>query len=360
MSKKSHGYVELYWTCPNCSNENRGSVRVCATCGSPQPDNVEFHQAARQELITDEEKLAQAKAGADIHCAYCGTRNPATATHCSQCKAELSEGVQRKAGRVVGAFKTGPAETVTCPHCGTKNPDVNLTCANCGGRLGTPQPSEQAAAEPAAKPQAKGKLPAALIAIPMVLCALAAVFLFLSNKTKTLTGTVTAVQWERSIPIEAFGPVEHQDWLAELPADAEVGSCQLEVYSVESEPVPGAEEVCGTPYTVDKGSGFGEVVQDCEYHVYEDYCSYTVNEWQVVETAVLEGNDLNPVWPQPSLSSDERLGDEREESFACIFEANGESYTYTTEDSSLFQQCQIGSTWELEVNTFGNVAGISQ
>ncbi len=39
-----------------------------------------------------------ASAGADIHCGFCGTRNPATATICSQCGADLKEGKARQAG----------------------------------------------------------------------------------------------------------------------------------------------------------------------------------------------------------------------------------------------------------------------
>jgi hypothetical protein len=41
-------------------------------------------------MVTDEKAVQAAQAGADIHCAFCGTRNPATAKVCSQCGADLT------------------------------------------------------------------------------------------------------------------------------------------------------------------------------------------------------------------------------------------------------------------------------
>ena len=124
MARKTIGHVELQWTCPNCGGINPGPVKVCQSCGAPQPEDVKFEQAVRQELITDEEKLAQAEAGADIHCPYCGARNPAGAETCSQCGGDLVEGVQRESGQVVGAFVSGPEKIIKCPRCGAENSDV--------------------------------------------------------------------------------------------------------------------------------------------------------------------------------------------------------------------------------------------
>ena len=135
MARKKLGHVELQWTCPNCGGINPGLEKTCQACGAPQPDDVEFEQASGQELITDEEKVAKAEAGADIHCPYCGTRNPAGVATCSQCGGDLSEGALRKAGRVVGAYKTGPIEMVPCPHCGAENPDTIVNCQQCGGGI---------------------------------------------------------------------------------------------------------------------------------------------------------------------------------------------------------------------------------
>jgi hypothetical protein len=121
MARKVKGYVELYWKCPSCGSENLGSHAYCTSCGGPQPRNVDFHQASKQQLITDPERLKRIKAGADIHCGFCGTRNPATATKCSQCGADLKQGARRSTGKVLGAFAEGAVEPVTCANCGTMN-----------------------------------------------------------------------------------------------------------------------------------------------------------------------------------------------------------------------------------------------
>ncbi len=214
MAKKSLGHIELQWTCPNCGTINPGPVKVCEGCGAPQPEDVEFHQAERQELVTDEEKLAQAKAGADIHCAYCGTRNSPGAKVCSQCKADLSEGAQRKAGRVVGAFKTGPAQQVACPHCGAENPDTAKKCSQCGGSLARIR-EERTREEPrqAAKPKPKR---GSFAAIGVVLVIVFVVVAFLFLRTSEVSGVVQSVGWERAISIEEFGPNEHEDWYDQL------------------------------------------------------------------------------------------------------------------------------------------------
>jgi ribosomal protein L40E len=362
MTRKKIGYVELHWTCPNCGNNVPGTEETCLTCGSPQPEDVQFHQAERQELITDEEKIARAKAGADIHCAYCGTRNPADATSCSQCKADLSEGAQREAGRVVGAFKTGPVEQIQCPHCGAENPDTALTCSQCSGSLKIheePEPEIKAKAK-AAKAKPKRGSMIVIGAFAVIICIAVAVFAFLSLRTTELTGTVEDVRWERSIPIEAFIPVEKSDWWDEIPNEGQIISCDEDVRSIEDSPAANSVEVCGTPYTMDTGSGVGEVVQDCEYHVYDDYCTYSIEEWSVIEFATTSGNDLFPSWPDPVLTMDERLGETRTETYACIFEADGELYTYEVDDLAEFQDCQIGSSWKLNVNTFGAVLSIEK
>lgn len=357
MAKKKLGYVELHWECPNCSTINPGSETVCRGCAAPQPEDVEFFQPTRQQLIEDEERLKKAKAGVDIHCAYCGARNPAGATTCSQCKADLSEGKRREAGKVVGAYHEGEVPEITCPHCGSKNPETSSRCSNCGGSLSKkPEPAAvkaAAAAQPAAKPK-RG----ALLVIGLIFAAICVSIYFIFLRTSATNGTVTGVEWERSVVLEALVPVEYQDWIDEIPADGEVVSCSEEKRGETDQPTEGAVEICGTPYSVDTGSGFAEVVQDCIYEIYDDYCTYTMVEWGAVDVIAVGGQDFNAYWPDPDLTQDQRLG-QGEESYTIIFSADGETYRYPTEDYALFQQAEIGSRWELEINSIGGVQSIS-
>jgi len=116
--------------------------------------------------------------------------------------------------------------------------------------------------------------------------------------------------------------------------------------------------VCGTPYTVDQGSGVGEVVQDCEYEVYDSYCDYQVLQWTVVTQSAAQDDDLQPYWPDLNLGPGQREGD-REERYTVIFASGGKRYTYETSDPDVFSQFIPGSDWTLEVNTFGGVTRVS-
>jgi hypothetical protein len=361
MARKVKGYVELYWTCPSCGNENAGSHAYCMSCGSPQPRNVDFHQGRVAELLTDAEKIRRAKAGADVHCGFCGTRNPADAKLCSRCNADLTAGAKRGSGKLLGAFKSaaqGAVAPLECPNCGALNAGNRRTCGSCGGSL-APAAVKDA---PAAKAQPAGKPfgSPALIIGGLVLLALCALVYFLFLRTSRVEATVVGAEWQRSIVVEQYGPIELEGWLDEVPGDATNLSCREEVRTTQDQPPSNANyrEVCGTEYVVDTGSGSGEVVQDCLYEVYADYCSYTIDAWAPYDTVELQGVGLSPEWPQPSISSAQRLGDQ-DQSYTCIFQAGGDTYDYQTESLSQFQRCTTGSRWILEITSLGGVSSIT-
>ena len=199
---------------------------------------------------------------------------------------------------------------------------------------------------------------AGLIGLGVLLCIVVIVYLVMANKTEAVTGQVQSVHWSRTIVVEGLRPVEREAWYDEVPADAELGACTLKYHHTEQELVEGAREVCGTPYTVDTGSGAGEVVQDCVYEVDADWCKYTVQEWQQIDALVLEGNDLSPAWPQLTLADGEREGEQTEE-YQVTFSSDGQSYRWDTSSQTEFVQYEPGSKWQLEVNTFDQLMGVS-
>jgi hypothetical protein len=79
MQKRSRKFVQLEWECSACHARNPGPEQSCLSCGAPQPDDVEFVLPAEAKVVRDKEMLKRARAGADIYCAFCETRNPATA-----------------------------------------------------------------------------------------------------------------------------------------------------------------------------------------------------------------------------------------------------------------------------------------
>lgn len=360
MAKKELGYVEMEWTCPNCNTRNSGRVRVCKNCGTAQPADVVFEQAAEEAFIEDEAVIAAAQAGPDIHCEFCGTRNAATNETCVRCGAELAGGQRRAKGRVVGRHRDKPAPTVTCEFCGTENRATNAKCTNCGAPIPGAKPTP--ASPPTQKPAAGrsgGINPMIFVGIAAVLLVACIGFFVLMSRTDAATGRVTDVSWERTIVILGLAPVSYSDWEDEIPSGADVDSCREEVRYTSDSPQPRSQEVCGEPYTIDTGTGIGEVVQDCEYQVYDDYCSYTVLEMQPVGMAQLDGRDMNPLWPEPQLESQQELG-ERDETYTITFDVDGEQFVYRTGSAEVYSQLEPGSEWTVEINQFGNIVNVER
>lgn len=363
MAKKSLGYTELEWTCTNCDTRNPGAQKTCLSCGAPQPENVEFHQPAQEKLVTDKEKLAQAKAGPDIHCHYCGSRNSATAKTCSQCGADLSEGEKRKQGKVLGTHRDKAAPPITCPACGASNASDAPKCVQCGASLITkktatvppPVPAKPSRATPATKMNTPAKI--ALGGMTLLVCAILIGAIMLLTRTSDVTATASGATWTRSIAIEQLQPVTRQGWRDEIPMGAVRGECTQKLRREQDQPAANTVEVCGTPYTVDTGSGYGQVVQDCKYQVYDDFCQYTSQEWQRVNELTQQGDGGMPLrWPALSLPDNQREA-ARSESFLCTFTTENGIKSYSG-GPDLLDWCQPGSRWTLQVNGLGSISDL--
>lgn len=357
MTQKELGYVELEWTCKHCGTINPGMNRVCSNCGAPIEVDDKFELPDQQQLITDQAKLEEAKAGPAIQCPYCNVLNPAGTKICIQCGGDIEAGLMRQAGETLGAYKSEAVPDKPCPSCGQMVKADAQRCPYCGGSL-----VEQAKPAPAA-PVVPKKTPLWLIVggIALVVLCLASVIVFivLGNRTNAVNATVADTRWQRSIEILEQQPVKHSAWSEDVPSEAQNVSCREEYKETSSNPAPNSTEVCGTPYTVDVGSGAGKVVQDCEYQVYADYCDYTVLDLVVVNTAVAMGSDQNPFWPATNLQAGQQEGG-RYETYTVTFAASGDTYSYNPADQAEYLQYAPGSEWVLDVNTFGNINEVRQ
>jgi ribosomal protein L40E len=346
--KETIGVVQLEWVCPNCSGRNPGPEKTCKNCGAPQPENVKFQRAADEKLITDSDTIKAAKSGADIHCGFCGTRNPAGATNCSQCGGDLKEGKRRQAGE---ALQSAPkVKIIKCTNCGTENPSTERNCKSCGSPLPGAQPSQPATAQASAsKAQAQTKKPNWLllggIGALFLACCIAAIFLFVLP-SRTVQGTVSDVHWITYVPVEQIEAVKYTDQSGSPPSDAYNLSCRTDTH-----------EVCEEK-TIDQGNGYGDVVKEC-HDVTEDICSYTRDEWQTFQTYTLEGSNLTPVYDNPSITSDQRIGTSSEE-LTVTFSTSDGQVNYTPSSVSEFQQYQPGSTWKLSMNAAGGILSVGK
>ncbi len=358
MVRKTLGYVELEWTCPQCGTRNRGTDKICTSCGRAQPKRVAFHQGAEDELIEDAVEIARAKAGPDVHCAFCGARNAADAERCSQCGADLTSAAARASGQVLGAPRGGAAAPVICPRGGAADAASALHCTGCGASLPRAAPSQPRA--PATKKPGRKLGLGAILAIgagALLAIALCVILVLALIPSKEVIGVVESVSWERSIAVEALTDVTEKAWRDEIPSGARIGACTSSYRHTQDSPAPNATEVCGTAYTVDTGTGHGQVVQDCEYRVYDDRCEYTVQQWQRVDTLTLSGRDRDPRWPSVRLGANQREGD-REERYEVVLATDGKDYTHTTSDPDAFARFQIGSRWRITTNALGGIRSL--
>jgi hypothetical protein len=340
MQKRSRKFVQLEWECSACHARNPGPEQSCLSCGAPQPDDVEFVLPAEAKVVRDKEMLKRARAGADIYCAFCETRNPATATTCKQCGADLSEGTRRKAG---GEVKRRVAKkTVLCSHCEAENNASNRVCVECGAPLAEKKSPHAAQAKNKSEPKRKWGLFAVLAVI--LLCIGGAIFFFAPSET--VTGKVEQVHWQTMLPVQEEREEHHHDERGRPPADAYDVSCHTE-----------SEEVC-TERTIDRGNGFAEVVEDCDTRE-EKYCSYTVQTWKTVETLTLSGDDYDPHYANASLSADQRLGKESAV-YEVVFSVDGDLLTYETTSLKEYRSFKIGSNWTLELNRLGTIVSVER
>jgi uncharacterized OB-fold protein len=320
MARKSLGFVPLIWECPSCGTQNPGPIKTCTSCGAPQPADVEFLQVDQEkfDFIKDEALIRMAKAGPDIHCPWCGTRNPATAKLCSNCGGELSQGGK-------------PRQT--------------------GGKVRTVSEAHTQTSETVETPRRKMR-PIGIIIGAIILIAIIVGGIIISkwiNETQTVNATVSGVYWERSIGIEEYMQVTRSDWEDQIPASADIQSCTMEHRYTSDQPEANATEVCGEEYVEDTGTGVGEVIQDCVYEVYDNYCDYNDWEWQAIDPVISYGYDLSPYWPTLNLTRNQQEAG-RDEEFLITFTDGSKDYDYSTTDLNLFLLATPNSAWKLEVN----------
>ena len=331
MARKILGYVQLIWRCDSCGTKNPGAIKTCTACGAPQAIDVKFEQVDAESFnfIKDEALIRMAQSGPDKHCPYCGTRNLANALACLQCTGDLTVGAKsRPSGMAVGE-DAQPVEVEPNTY--------------------TPVSAYQ----PSMPPMSRNLL-LVLMLVFLIICGYFAWNTIRANRTINKSATVVSSNWERNIAIEAYTTVSDSDWRSDIPYNATVSSCYSRHRYDSSTYVSGSVESCGEPYTVDTGTGIGQVVQDCVYEVYEDYCDYEIMDWVHVDTLTATGTNTNVAWPDVNLMQNQRVGG-RSESYTIYFNADGKTYTLRTSDFDIYQQALPGSLWDLAVSVRGDV-----
>src|SRR5690606_6537994 len=156
-----------------------------------------------------------------------------------------------------------------------------------------------------------------IIAAVAICCvAIAALFLFPS---RSVEATVVDTYWQTMVPVQEIRAVDYHNEPGSPPANAYDVSCRNE-----------SRDVC-EPRTLDRGNGYSEVVEECHTET-QQYCSYTVDEWQTIQTYTLEGHDLFPIYESPTISSGQRLGQESEDLTVVFRTEDGQQQTYSPDN----------------------------
>jgi hypothetical protein len=239
---------------------------------------------------------------------------------------------------------------INCENCGTENPGNNTVCSKCGSPL--PKSATPALAPQAPVGMSLGKLGASkktnwllvgsiLAAFAVCCVVIGALFLFPSKSVKA---TVVGVHWQTSVPLQEIRAMDHNNEPGSPPSDAYNVSCRDE-----------SKDVCEQK-TIDKGNGYSEVVEECHTET-QQYCSYTVDEWSTIQTYTLDGNDLQPIYESPNVSSGQRLG-EGSENLTVTFSTDKGQKTYSPNSVAEYQQFTVGSTWNLKMNPLGGILSV--
>jgi hypothetical protein len=252
-----------------------------------------------------------------------------------------------------------PVTTVICTNCGTENPSSETMCKKCGsplprasaaagpvsfsGPMGGAEPPAPAAPSTAQPARKTNWLLIGGIGAALLICCIAAlvIFVFPSSSVK---GTVSQVHWQTSVPLQELHEVRHNDEAGSPPGDAYDVSCRTETH-----------QVCEQK-TIDQGNGYGQVVEEC-HDESTNYCSYTVTEWQTIQTYTQEGSDLFPVYASPNVSTDQRAGSSSED-LTVYFDTDKGQLTYSPDSVTEYQQFQPGSVWTLKLNAVGGVLDV--
>lgn len=305
---------EMMWDCGYCDTKKLlgKSHKHCPSCGTAQDPNKRYFPPEEEKVAVEDHQFV----GADKVCPYCDAPNSAIATYCTEC--------------------AGPLD-------GSK--EVNLVDEK-------PTPPSKPAAEPKSS-----KLPWIIGIILIVVIAVIA----LLQMTEERSVTVVGHSWERNIEIEQYKLVTENDWRDKVPSKGSIRTCTDKERSTEK---VADGETCTTVKN-DNGDGTYKESEKCqtkykEVPIYDDWCSYDIKKWTVVDTKKAAGKTLEPSWPTTAIRecSMIALGCEREGSKTSKYnvhfkdEAGKEHACAFTE--SKWKEIAVNQTKVME---FGQVTG---
>lgn len=341
------------WRCLRCSAVNLGRNAGCLTCGVKRNEDVEFFLDDNAEIVSDENFLNQANAGADWICLYCESNNRASEIKCAGCGSSRTEKNKQlvEETRGIGDW----SET-----------------AQKNYRSQTPAP-----VQPPKPFFSRNLVKFGLLGIGafgFIFVALFALLIFISTRTYDTEVEISGLDWKRSIAIEEFKTVTETAWEGEVPPNAKVQSNERALHHTDKVPngtrtVPetyseqvsdGTERyVCGrinkkngyfedkyctrTKYkTVTKTRNKTETIYR-DVPVYKTRYTYLIDKWVSIGEKTTSGEDFDPKWANIKIDNIRLRESGRTESYNLMCKELGG-------DNKLHKMEVAGDKWNLFQN----------
>lgn len=415
------------WRCTFCSAVSRGRDMDCTGCGVRRGADVEFFLDDDAPVVEDEALLREADNGPDWLCETCAGSNRFNLRTCQTCGAPQGNSRLREVlDGALGAFRDPQADEQSARGAADFSHDETHTADEGQGN--------GEGWSPATADEWTGLSWKPSLTIIFIMMGAVALLAFLalspgSSPTRRVTPeadlrevtfrdielAVDRVEWTRSIAVEEYQQVTHEDWADEVPEDAKVISRRQEVHHHDRvrtgshvEPEYYTERVrsgshtetehyterewsgteryrCGTR---NKGNGYFEdvyctrpqyrtvtktrnrqvddyrtvtrsrdkVVEDFkDVPVYQTKVRYSVKRWIPVDTVVAQGTDLKPYWPKVSVSPKKRAG-QQVETYRVFFHDAQSKKSYEREVSAVeFALFTTGAKCRARVNGFDRI-----
>ncbi|MFQ3597163.1 MAG: Ran-binding zinc finger domain-containing protein [Chloroherpetonaceae bacterium] len=326
------------WDCPACGHKgNIGYETSCSQCGSPRGKNVKFYLPDESEEVSDAQKIAQARAGVDWICDYCGADNKATDTACRSCSNPRTDtDINRQTRDIRFDVPPLPAPTLVA------QPKFNKGYYVLG----------------------------ALVLLLIVLF-----FLF---RTRETTVIVTAHEWVREIRTEKFIPVIEEDW--SLPDGAKLQKSFRDVHHYDKilagyeTKYRTVEKPSGTQRVKvgvrDLGNGYFEDIYETRtvyksvresyeepvyrsVPVYATKYRYEIYRWKPDKAYRSEGRDASPKWSAavPPITNTHRESERFEKYVLHFKDERGNEFSDVC-SFEFWQSVRDGDAVKAEKNVF--------
>ena len=295
------------WDCRQCGHIGiMGPETKCINCDAPRPKGVRYYLPGDAQIVTNEEEIKKAKAGADWRCSFCETNNKAYNVACTSC-GNLRTASDKKLEAREYMLNEVPTNSNKAKSLMTQD-KVN-------GRYPTNTETKSAF-------KATNKLLWWSLGLSGFVIF---VLIFLLSIKHKITVDVVQMHWEREISTEEYRAVTEEDW--RVPSGGtEISSHQAihhyidipDGYENKTRTVQvkvGDEQyVCGKR---DMGNGYfedkycsrpiydsrTETYQEKKYRkepVYQTRYKYSIYRWRPGGSIKTSGNDKNAQWGDAS------------------------------------------------------------